>query len=112
MPDTAAPAVLQDRNGHDWGAPRLDQLGVFYIAVAILYALLVFAGLVALFVNRHHPAVRMRNYWITASAVVLLLAYSVFVVIVYPLNGLFKCGTEFWVMSCFLPTSIALFQGG
>lgn len=104
-------AVSSRSNGHDWGAPLLDRLGIFYIVLAVIYSIVVFGGLVALFIHRHHPAVRMRNFWIIASAVILLLAYGVFVVIVYPLNGLFKCGCEFWVMSCFLPTSIALFQG-
>jgi hypothetical protein len=30
---------------------------------------------------------------------------------VYPLNGLFTCGWEFWIMGIWLPFGMALFQG-
>lgn len=98
-------------NGHDWGAPNLDGLGIFYIVLAVVYALVVLAGLFALWLNRDKTPVRLRSVWVIAPTVLLLLTYCVWVVIVYPLNGLFKCGAEYWVMSCFFPTSIALFQG-
>lgn len=103
--------IISRSEGHDWGAPLLDPLGIFYIVLAVLYVLTVFAGLGLLFVHREKAAVRIRSFWLTAIAVILLLIYGAWVLIVYPLNGLFTCDTEFWVMSVFLPTSIALFQG-
>jgi hypothetical protein len=102
---------LRRSTGHDWGAPLLDPLGIFYITLGVVYALLVFAGLFTLWLNRNKTAVRLRNFWIISSAVMLLLTYGFWVIIVYPLNGLFKCSVEFWVMSVFFPTSIAMFQG-
>ncbi|KAF2104662.1 hypothetical protein NA57DRAFT_70868 [Rhizodiscina lignyota] len=98
------------KDGHDWGAPLLDALGITYIVIAIAYTLLVFFGLYRLWLHRNEVAVRLRGFWTIASAVILLLTYGAWVIIVYPLNGLFKCNTEFWVMSVFLPTSIGLFQ--
>ena len=94
------------------GPPNFDGLGIFYIFFAALWTVIVFAGLVWLHSLRFSIAVRIRNFWLIASAVVMLGLYEIAVLIRYPMNGVFKCGAEFWIMSAVLPFSIALFQGG
>lgn len=100
-----------DQGGHDWGDPNLDPLAVFYIVFAVVYTISVLLGLIWLWKLRHTTAVRLRNFWSIFAAVVIIHIYTVWVILVYPLNGLFKCGEEFWVMSVLLPLGMALFQG-
>ncbi|KAF2461966.1 hypothetical protein BDY21DRAFT_4611 [Lineolata rhizophorae] len=103
--------VARALEGLDWrDNSNLDPLGIFYIVVAILHSLAVITGLVLLYKNRDTPAVRIRNFNIVAPAIVCLHIYSTLVLLVYPQNGFFKCGTEFWVMSVFLPVGYGLFQ--
>ncbi|KAL5114342.1 hypothetical protein ACEQ8H_007779 [Pleosporales sp. CAS-2024a] len=101
--------VLSNRN-LDGGAPNTGALGIFYVAVAILYTLVLAGELFLL--NRHRSAfcVRIRNIKVIFSAISLLHVYLVLVLLVYPWNGLFPCSAEFWIMSLFLPLGMALFQ--
>jgi hypothetical protein len=98
-------------NGHDWMKPNFDGLAVFYISFACLYTVIVLAGLYALYLLRNTHAVRIRNYSVICVTVLTLHVYLVLILLVYPLNGLFKCGWEFWIMSILLPLGMALFQG-
>jgi hypothetical protein len=102
---------LLARNGHDWGAPNLDALALFYMSFAILYSVVLFIALFILYCYRNTTAVRLRGFACICWTVLSLHVYLVLIFIAYPLNGLYKCGIEFWVMSTFLPFSIALFQG-
>ena len=97
--------------GHDWGKPRLDTVAVFYIAFAILHTIVVLVGLYVLFLLRRTTAVRLRSFRTICTTVLTLHIYLVLILVSYPLNGLYKCGVEFWVMSTFLPFGMALFQG-
>ncbi|KIV99749.1 uncharacterized protein PV09_08670 [Verruconis gallopava] len=97
-------------HGIDYGSPNFDLLGLSYVAFAFVYSALVLSGLVALFKLRHTHAVRIRSFWTIFGSVILLHAYLVLILLVYPLNGIFKCGWEFWTMSLLLPLGIALFQ--
>lgn len=102
--------VSQHGTSHSDGA-KIDALGKFYIGSAIVYTAVVFAGLIALFVHRQHHAVRIRSFKTICTTVLTLHIYLVLVLIAYPLNGLYKCWMEFWVMNILLPLGIALFQG-
>ncbi|RDI83204.1 hypothetical protein Vi05172_g6929 [Venturia inaequalis] len=101
--------VSQHGTSHSDGA-KIDALGKFYIGSAIVYTAVVFAGLIALFVHRQHHAVRIRSFKTICTTVLTLHIYLVLVLIAYPLNGLYKCWMEFWVMNILLPLGIALFQ--
>ncbi|KAI9838118.1 MAG: hypothetical protein M1819_006274 [Sarea resinae] len=101
---------LSRRAGHDWGAPNLDVLGMVYMSVCVAYTLLFLAGLSVLYYYRTLPFVRMRNYNLVATALLTLHVYLVMDLIVYPLNGLFPCDLEFWIMNVYLPLGMALFQ--
>lgn len=102
---------MAQHHGHDWGVPNLDALAIFYISFAAIYTLVVFAGLFALFLLRNTHAVRIRSFPVTLTAVLVLHMYLVLIFLVYPLNGKFKCGWEFWIMNILLPSGMALFQG-
>jgi hypothetical protein len=93
------------------GAPNTDALGIIYVIVAILYTIVLVGELYLL--NRHRSAfcVRIRNLKVIFSAISILHVYLVLVLLVYPWNGLFPCSAEFWIMSVFLPSGMALFQG-
>jgi hypothetical protein len=102
---------LTGRNGHDFTAPNLDALAIFYTATAVIYTLIVLCALFGLFLLRNTHAVRIRNFAAICATVMSLHVYLVLILLVYPLNGLFKCGWEFWIMSILLPLGMALFQG-
>ncbi len=97
--------------GHDWGQPRLDTLAIFYIAFALVHTILVLVGLYFLFLLRRTTAVRLRSFRTICTTVLTLHIYLVLILVSYPLNGLYKCGAEFWVMNTLLPFGMALFQG-
>jgi hypothetical protein len=102
--------VLSNRNLNG-GAPNTDALGIVYVIAAILYTIVLAGELFLL--NRHRSAfcVRIRNLKVIFSAISILHVYLVLVLLVYPWNGLFPCSAEFWIMSVFLPSGMALFQG-
>src|SRR5690348_18043821 len=98
-------------HGIDYTQPKLDVLALFYIGFASIYTVFILTGLVVLFKLRHTHAVRIRSFTVICGAVLPLHAYLLLILLVYPLNGLFKCGWEFWIMSILLPLGMALFQG-
>jgi hypothetical protein len=103
--------TLNLRGGHDWAKPNFDGLALFYISFAACYTAIVLAGLYALYLLRNSHAVRIRNLSVICATVLMLHVYLVLILLVYPLDGLFKCGWEFWIMSILLPLGMALFQG-
>jgi len=103
---------LGAHHGHDFAShPNLDPLGRFYITFAVVYTVIVLAGLIALFVVRESHAVRIRSFKGICATVLTLQVYLVLILLAYPLNGLYKCWMEFWIMNIVLPLGIALFQG-
>ena len=95
----------------DGGAPNFDAAGTAYIVVAIIYTIVVAVELFLLYRQRSAFSVRIRGLDIVFTAVSMLHVYLVIVLLVYPLNGRWPCSAEFWVMSIFLPTGMAVFQG-
>jgi hypothetical protein len=95
----------------DGGAPNTNTLGIFYVVVAILYTIVLAGELYLLYRHRSTFCVRIRNLKVVFSAISILHVYLVLVLLVYPWNGLFPCSAEFWIMSVFLPSGMALFQG-
>lgn len=95
----------------DGGRPNFDALGILYIVAAIVYTLVLAGELYLLYRQRTAFCVRIRNVKIVFAAVSILHVYLVLVLLVYPQNGLFPCSAEFWVMSVFLPSGMAFFQG-
>ncbi|KAI9880973.1 MAG: hypothetical protein M1830_009467 [Pleopsidium flavum] len=96
--------------GHNWGPLNFDSLGVSYTVVMAVWSLVVVAGAWLMIHYRYLPFIRMRNLPLIISTVVSLHIYLVMVLLVYPLNGTFRCGAEYWIMSVWLPLGIAQFQ--
>ena len=100
-----------DPAGHNGAHHALtDGLGISYIVFITIYTVVFLAACVYLFYQRHHPVVRMRKISLTLMSITILHFYLYLIFIVYPLNGLFPCGVEFWAMSLYLPIGIGLFQ--
>ena len=96
--------------GHDYGTENNDGYGISLLAFAIVYTIIFLAGCVYVWLHRHNPVIRMRKINLALISILTLHVYLIIVLIVYPLNGKFPCGVEFWVMSIYLPIGIGLFQ--
>ncbi|KAF2265181.1 hypothetical protein CC78DRAFT_208083 [Lojkania enalia] len=90
--------------------PNTDPLGIAYVALAVLYTVVISVELYFLYRHRSAFCVRIRNIKVIFAAVSMLHIYLILVLLVYPQNGLFPCSAEFWVMSVFLPSGMAFFQ--
>lgn len=88
-----------------------DAVGQFYITFTVIWTLFICGSLIWLYSLRNSVAVRIRNFWLIASAVLMLNLYEITVFIRYPMGDLFTCTAEYWIMSTILPLGIALFQG-
>ena len=102
--------VFFNPQGRNWGPKNYDGYGITYIVFALVYTILFYAACAFLWSYRNHPVVKMRKISLTLSSIMILHVYLFIVLIVYPLNGVFPCGVEFWVMSLYLPIGIGLFQ--
>ena len=106
-------AVVSARmsNGHNFNAdPSLNAAGLVYTTFVTAYTGVLLYSMLMLWLHRHHPAVRIRGFYVTCAAIVSLHVYVAALFIVYPLNGWYKCGSEFWYMSIIFPFGIAMFQ--
>ena len=104
--------VRRAGSGHDFSSlPMLQGVGIFYTVLVCVYTLAIVLGLCVFFKHRRAQAVRIRGVGPTFVAVLLIYSCAAAIFIVYPLNGRFSCGSEFWIMSVPFPLGIALFQG-
>ena len=102
---------LEARDGYDLG-PHLnvDSSGRAYIAIAVVWSSVLFAGLIALASLRNLTFIRIRNVTLSTVAVLTIHVYLVLVFMVYVLNGRYPCNFEYWVMSTYFPIGVGLFQ--
>ena len=98
MSSSLVPRVLDLTN-----RPNFDGLGIFYIVFLALYTLVIATGLVAVFLQRDAVAVRVRGWKLTSLCIAFNHVYIAAVLCVYPENGAFKCGGEFWIMGSVVP---------
>ncbi|KAJ4288500.1 hypothetical protein N0V90_011736 [Kalmusia sp. IMI 367209] len=94
----------------DGGAPNTDAAGIIYVVAAILYTIVLAVELYLLYRHRSAFCVRIRGLNIVFTSVSMLHVYLILVLLVYPLNGHWPCSAEYWVMSIFLPSGMAVFQ--
>lgn len=92
-------------------ASNTDPLGITYVIIAIIYTIVLAFELTMLYRRRDAFCIQIRNIKIVFAAVSMLHVYLTLVLLAYPWNGLYPCSAEFWVMSIFLPSGMALFQG-
>ncbi|KAK5073254.1 hypothetical protein LTR64_000334 [Lithohypha guttulata] len=88
----------------------LDGLGWTYVGIATFWTIVLLTGIAFLVPKRNLPFLRIRNVPLAVSAVATLHVYWVLCMLAYVLQGFFPCGTEYWIMSIYLPLGIALFQ--
>lgn len=97
--------------GHNWTpTENFDGYGISLIVFILLYSVFFYAACIFLWLQRNNPAIRMRKMPLALLSILVLHVYLVLVFVVYPLNGTFPCGVEFWIMSIYLPIGIGLFQ--
>ncbi|KAF1980305.1 hypothetical protein BU23DRAFT_522344 [Bimuria novae-zelandiae CBS 107.79] len=94
----------------DGGAPNFDPAGIAYLVAAILYTIVIAIELFLLYRQRSAFCVRIRGLDVVFTSVSMLHVYLIIVLLVYPLNGEFRCSAEYWIMSIFLPSGMAVFQ--
>ncbi|KAL9124027.1 MAG: hypothetical protein Q9217_006600 [Psora testacea] len=96
--------------GHDWGKENSDGYALSQIVFIIIYTIFFFTACTYLWLHRMHPVIKMRKINLALMSVLILHVYLFMIFMVYPLNGEFPCGVEFWIMSLYLPIGIGLFQ--
>ena len=102
---------MSQHQGHTAnGPPSLNTAGYAYTTFITIYSILILVGLSIIWCNRRETIVRLHGVVLTTVTVLTLHVYLAALFVVYPLNGLFKCSTEFWYMSIIFPFGIAFFQ--
>ncbi|KAL8939398.1 MAG: hypothetical protein Q9216_003384 [Gyalolechia sp. 2 TL-2023] len=102
--------VYINPDGFNFGPKNLDGYGISLLVFAAIYTMCLYAACIYLWLQRHHPIVRMRKVGLMLMAVLVLHVFCFFVLTVYVLNGLWPCSVEFWAMNLYLPIGIGLFQ--
>lgn len=101
---------LASRAAPEVGQPMVDNLGIVYIVLNVIWTLVVLSGSGALWYYRRCERIRKRNAGLTIAAVLCLQVYWFLNMIMYPLHGAYPCDLNFWVMSIYFPLGTALFQ--
>lgn len=101
---------LEVRAGAPAGEPMIDNLGIVYIVLNVLWTTVVLAGSAALWYYRRHECIRKRNAGLIIAAVLCLQIYWSLNMIMYPLNGAYPCDLNYWIMSIYFPLGTALYQ--
>ena len=94
----------------DGGPANMDALGLSIISFIIVCSALLALGVTFLLYHRHLDFIRIRNVPLMISALLMIHVYLIFACLTYPLNGTFPCNLEFWIMSVYFPTGVALYQ--
>lgn len=100
---------LQKRKA-DGGPANMDALGLSIISFIGLCSALLVLGVAVLLYYRQLDFIRIRNIPLMISSVLMIHVYLIFACLTYPLNGTFPCNLEFWIMSVYFPTGVALYQ--
>ncbi|KAH8661152.1 hypothetical protein BGZ61DRAFT_432911 [Ilyonectria robusta] len=90
--------------------PRLDALGIFWIAFTFAWTFMLAGGMYFLWRRRDMPLLRIRGLPLSFAAIILLHLYWGAVQTGYVYFPLATPELEFWVMSTYLPFGIALFH--
>ena len=102
---------LEPRDGYDLGSNlNVDSTGRAYIAIAVVWSTILFAGLIALALLRNLTFIRIRNVTLSTIAVLTIHVYLILVFLIYVMNGRYPCNFEYWVMSTYFPIGVGLFQ--
>jgi fatty acid desaturase len=94
--------------------PKWDRLGVFYIAFAATWTVIVVAGMGFCWYNRHLPILRIRSFPLAFSGIMFLHLYWILAQITYPVGATMPVvvayDVQYFVMGTWFPLGIALFH--
>ncbi|KAF2021076.1 hypothetical protein BU24DRAFT_383106 [Aaosphaeria arxii CBS 175.79] len=91
-------------------ALQLDSLAWFFISFAIVWSVLLAAGLLFLFKHRHLPCIQIRRLPLLFTGVLCFHAYGTICALAYVIAPLAPCDAEYWIMNIYLPLGAAMFQ--
>ncbi|KAL8721584.1 MAG: hypothetical protein Q9225_001748 [Loekoesia sp. 1 TL-2023] len=93
------------------GPENLDGYGISYIVFGVVYSIILYAACVYLWLQRHHPVVKMRKVGLMLLSVLVIHVFCFLVLSVYTtINGSWPCSVEYWAMNLYLPIGIGLWQ--
>lgn len=96
--------------GINFGPENLDGYGISYIVFAVVYSVFLYAACIYLWLQRHHPVVKMRKVGLMLLSVLVIHVFCFMVFTLYTMNGAWPCSVEFWAMTLYLPIGIGLWQ--
>ncbi|PHH67729.1 hypothetical protein CDD82_1174 [Ophiocordyceps australis] len=89
---------------------RLDGVGVFWLVYAIIWTLVLSAGMFFLWTRRDHPILRIRGLPLSFASVLFMHCYWLAVQLAYIYGPLMPEVAELWIMSIWYPFGFALFH--
>lgn len=93
------------------GPENLDGYGISYIAFGVIYSIILYAACIYLWLQRHHPVVKMRKVSLMLLSVLVIHVFCFLVLSVYTtISGSWPCSVEYWAMNLYLPIGIGLWQ--
>lgn len=96
--------------GFNFGPANWDGFGISQIVFAVVYTAGLYAACIYLWIQRHHPVVRMRKVGLMLLSILVVHVFLFMVLTVYAMNGAWPCSVEFWSMNLYLPIGIGLWQ--
>lgn len=102
--------VYLNPGGFNFGPQNWDGYGISNIVFALVYTVALYAACLYLWLQRHHPIVKMRKVGLMLLSVLVIHVFCFMVFTVYTLNGAWPCSVEFWAMNLYLPIGIGLWQ--
>jgi fatty acid desaturase len=94
--------------------PKWDHVGVFYIAFAATWTVIVVVGMGFCWYNRHLPILRIRCLPLAFSGIIFLHLYWIMAQITYPIGATMPVvvayDVQYFVMGTWFPLGIALFH--
>jgi hypothetical protein len=92
-------------------APVLDStLGWVYIGLTTAWTIIVLCGMIYLYRHRRLPFLQIRRLPLVFASVIILHLYGACAMCGLVIGALIPCDAQFWIMSIYLPFSMALLQ--
>ena len=79
--------VYANPGGFNFGTSNLDSFGISLLAFIVAYTILLYAAYIYLWIQRHHPIVKMRNVSLMLLSVLIIHLFCFMDFSVYTMNG-------------------------
>lgn len=94
--------------------PNWDRVGIAYLTVCCTWSTVLFTCMIFMWFNRKTPMLRVRNLPLSFAAIMMLHAYWVMGMVVYPLGRTLYIipayDVQYYFMGIWFPLGIALFH--